>query len=174
MGSILRRAQRSCNSHESPDDLSMKSSRGCEFQALLPLWAAAASQEHHRITHHEQRSSPLVLPTNQISMERSMMPRYHKQNKPDFDDSCRSGATHLDFSTSDRSEFDGVDFFDARSKLPSRSCLAVKTQHDSLRRLATPEHTQATPSRERASFRRSSTNSSVSFDKVICRNYDGD
>jgi hypothetical protein len=93
------------------------------------------------------------------------------KNKPDFDDSCRSGATHLDFSTSDRSVFDGVDFCDARSKILPKSCLAVKTQQESLRKLSTSEHMQST---SRSSLRRSSTSSSISFDKIIVRNYDGE
>mmetsp|Transcript_12489 Transcript_12489/g.18737 ORF Transcript_12489/g.18737 Transcript_12489/m.18737 type:complete len:203 (+) Transcript_12489:152-760(+) len=93
-----------------------------------------------------------------------MMSGYHNKEKPDFDDSCRSGATHLDCSSSDRSEFDGVDFFGfgARSKL-TRSCLIVKTQHDSLRQLPTSEL-------KRSSLR--SSTSSISFDKVTLRKYD--
>jgi len=86
----------------------------------------------------------------------------NKMCKPDFDDSCRSGATHLDLSISHRSAFDGGDFFDARSKL-TRSCLTVKTQQDSLRQLS---------SSELRSSIRSSTSSTVSFDKITLRNYD--
>ena len=89
-----------------------------------------------------------------------MMSGYHNKEKPDVDDSCRSGATHLDCSSSDRSEFDGVDFVGARSKL-TRSCLVVKTQQDSLRQLPTSEMKR-------------STSSNISFDKVTLRNYDGE
>jgi hypothetical protein len=97
---------------------------------------------------------------------------HDRKSKPDFDDSCRSGTTDLDLSTSDRSEFNGVDFRDARSIIWPKSCLAVKTQQESMRKLSTsaPEHTPRPP------LRRSSTttSSSISFDKIIVRNYDGE
>mmetsp|Transcript_18521 Transcript_18521/g.30328 ORF Transcript_18521/g.30328 Transcript_18521/m.30328 type:complete len:218 (-) Transcript_18521:71-724(-) len=97
----------------------------------------------------------------------STMAGFNKsKSKPGFDDSCRSGATHLDCSIdcSDRSAIDGCDFFDGRSKL-TRSCLLVKTQQDSLKQLSTSELKEA-PSR------RSSSETTISFDKVTLRTYD--
>ena len=91
------------------------------------------------------------------------MPGNDKMSKPDFNDSCRSGV-HLDLSISDRSAFDGDDFFGGRSKL-TRSCLLVKTHQDSLKQLLTSDL--------RSSLR-SSTSSTVSFDKVTLRSYDGE
>lgn len=93
-----------------------------------------------------------------------MMTGTNKMSKPHFDDSYRSGATHLDVSISDRSTFDGDDFFGARNKL-TRSCLIVKTQQDSLRQL---------PTSELKSSIRSTTSSTVSFDKITLRSYDGE
>ncbi len=93
------------------------------------------------------------------------MPGNDKMSKPDFDDSYRSGATHLDLSISDRSAFDGDDFFGGRSKL-TRSCLLVKTQQDSLKQMPSTSDLR--------SSLRSSTSSTVSFDKVTLRSYDGE
>ena len=96
------------------------------------------------------------------------------KSKPGFDDSCRSGATYLDSSIdcSDRSAF-GRDSLDGRGK--TRSCLLVKTQQDSLRRLSSSELKKKDPIRRASSSElRSSTSSNISFDKVTFRTYDGE
>ena len=94
------------------------------------------------------------------------------KSKPGFDDSCRSGATYLDCSidSSDRSAF-GRDSLDGRGK--TRSCLLVKTQQDSLRRLSSSELKNTTRSASSGDLR-SSTSSNISFDKVTFRTYDGE
>ena len=98
------------------------------------------------------------------------------KSKPGFDDSCRSGATYLDCSIdcSDRSAF-GRNSLDGRGK--TRSCLLVKTQQDSLRRLSSSElkkdPTRSASLSELRSSTRSSTSSNISFDKVTFRTYDG-
>lgn len=119
--------------------------------------------------------------------------RSKKTEKVGFDDSARSGTTALDLSSSDRygAEFDSHYLFffnddDDKQQLKScladnddkqqlKSCLAVKTQAESLMRPSLSSSGLDAPvsgSTRQEAFRRSSTSSLISFDKVQIRSYD--
>jgi hypothetical protein len=115
--------------------------------------------------------------------------RSKKTEKVGFDDSARSGTTDLDLSTSDRFDSHHLFFFnddDDKQQLKScladnddkqqlKSCLAVKTQAESLMRPSLSSSGLDAPvsgSTRQEAFRRSSTSSLISFDKVQIRSYD--
>jgi hypothetical protein len=106
--------------------------------------------------------------------------RSKKTEKVGFDDSARSGTTALDLSSSDRygAEFDSHHLFffnDDDDKQQLKSCLAVKTQAESLMRPSLSSSGLDAPvsgSTRQEAFRRSSTSSLISFDKVQIRSYD--
>ena len=106
--------------------------------------------------------------------------RSKKTEKVGFDDSARSGTTALDLSSSDRygAEFDSHHLFffnDDDDKQQLKSCLTVKTQEESLKRPSLSSSGHDAPvsgSTRQEAFRRSSTSSLISFDKVQIRSYD--
>ena len=106
--------------------------------------------------------------------------RSKKTEKVGFDDSARSGTTDLDLSSSNRygAEFDSHHLFffnDDDDKKQLKSCLTVKTQEESLMRQSLSSSGHDAPvsaSTRQEAFRRSSTSSLISFDKVQIRSYD--